>query len=171
MKPDRKPRLRREGTDNHLLPLTIRMPAHLKYACELLAAYHGRSESQVMEWALQLALSRESVGRPARPFSDVITAAWPLAGWRRAMALNAFDRALLRAPERYACALIERSPEQQTIDQWNAEHDTPHPQLDQWHAFIDGIWPTLVADEGNRRINLVGKSLAETMNMPVVVTP
>lgn len=123
----------RNAPEAKLEQFSIRLPPKHKLGLDALAHLQGRSLSGAMEWALERTLLTLEVGRTAkRPLVQVLDEASALPGWRRWYAMYRVEPALVPAPERHACAIVEQSLEQQTIDRWNAEHGTPHPQLDQW---------------------------------------
>jgi len=156
-----EPKRRRRGpnrTDGEKLEaLTVRLPAKLKTALDMLARLQGRSLSQSVEWALQHALAnvRGVIQDDSGSLWDLVQSAWDLQGWERTYFLYLLNQQLITFEERHACRLVSTSVEQEFIDEMQCSGAVKnlHKVKAGWSRVVAWMWPKLLDDATAMRIN------------------
>jgi hypothetical protein len=144
----RKPAPPEEKTE----PFTIRMTPRLRYGIELLArAQRGRSNSQVVEWALQRALNSVIVGNAGANLGVVLDQLWnEPSEWERLLILDDLAPELLDFLERSMIVTVNESREKtklhqavrerQALQEKDLKHANAYATLD------DDLFSTFSAD-------------------------
>ena len=89
---------------------SVRLSPKLKFGLEMLARAQHRSLSQAVEWAVQMGLNSQEVGRNFETIADIVDQAWKHdVEPRRFLEVYRAAPALLNFEDAAACELVDRS--------------------------------------------------------------